>query len=129
MDPEPHGGPKTMAGPRMLVVEDDRMTRDLLRSIFGRMGWEVAVASTLADGLARLDPPPDLLILDLSLPDGEGTELLRRVREARLPIRVAVTTGHDPSGLEAVAELKPDAILQKPIDLAELRRVYESAVA
>jgi DNA-binding response OmpR family regulator len=108
----------------MLVVDDDRTTRDVLRAIFGQMGWEVDVAATVEDGLAHLDPPPDALILDLSLPDGSGTEILRRIRRDRLPTRVAVTTGHDPDSLGHVAELRPEALLQKPIDVDELCRVW-----
>src|SRR4051812_13940425 len=107
----------------LLVVEDDRVTRELLRSIFARMGWQVCVASTVADGLARLDPPPDLLILDLTLPDGDGTDLLRHIRSAHLPTRVAVTTGHNPALLSAVTQLKPDALLQKPIDVEAVFQV------
>jgi DNA-binding response OmpR family regulator len=108
----------------MLVVDDDRTTRFLLRAIFTQMGWEVAVAGSVTAGLSRLDPPPDALILDLSLPDGSGTEILRRIRRDRLPTRVAVTTGHDPDSLGHVAELRPEALLQKPVSLDELCRVW-----
>src|SRR5918997_682216 len=101
---------------RMLVVEDDRTTCDLLRAIFAHLGWQVVVASTVAEGLRLLDPPPDLLVLDISLPDGDGTEILRHVRTAHLPTRVAVTTGHNPALLPAVAHLRPDVLLQKPIE-------------
>ena len=113
---------------RMLVVEDDRTTRDLLGAIFGHLGWTVAVAATVADGLRLLDPPPDLLILDLSLPDGNGMDLLRHVRSAQLPTRVAVTTGHDPTLLRAVSLLKPDALLQKPIDVADVCRACDPQI-
>jgi DNA-binding response OmpR family regulator len=111
---------------RMLVVEDDRTTCDLLRAIFAHLGWQVAVASTVAEALSLLDPPPDLLILDLTLPDGDGTDILRHVRTAHLPTRVAVTTGHDPGLLSAVADLRPDALLQKPIEVADVCRAYDA---
>ena len=106
----------------LLVVDDDQATRDLLRAIFTHLGWEVAVAATRADGLAHLDPPPDLLILDISLPDGDGTDILRRIRRDHLPTRVAVTTGHDLASLDGVAGLRPDALLQKPINVDEVVR-------
>src|SRR4051795_9570439 len=111
---------------RMLVVEDDPTTCDLLRAIFAHLGWQVAVASTVAEGLTLLDPPPDLLVLDLTLPDGDGTDLLRHVRTAHLPTRVAVTTGHDPALLSAVTNLRPDALLQKPIEVADVCRAYDA---
>src|SRR5262245_51773056 len=105
---------------RMLVVEDDPTTCDLLKAFFDRKGWDVSVASTVSDGLARLSPPPDLLILDLNLPDGFGTRILRQVRTDGLPTRVAVTTAHDPACLGEVTALKPDALMQKPIDLTRM---------
>jgi DNA-binding response OmpR family regulator len=102
---------------RMLVVEDDQPTCRLLKAYFIRKGWDVTVASTVSDGLARLSPPPDLLVLDLNLPDGFGTRILRQVRMEGLPTRVAVTTAHDPANLGAVTALRPDSLMQKPIDL------------
>jgi DNA-binding NarL/FixJ family response regulator len=58
---------------------------------------------------------------DLNLPDGNGTELLRQIREANLPIKVAVTTGRTDRLLMAeVSQLQPDAFFTKPVDLREL---------
>ena len=67
-----------------------------------------------------LDPPPDCVILDLMLPDDGGHVVLRKIRERRLPTRVAVCTGtSDRERLDAVASLQPDAFLMKPTSLAE----------
>lgn len=83
----------------------------------------MAVAATLAEGLAALDARPHWVILDLMLPDGDGGLVLRRVRDYGLPIRVVVTTGsHDPDRLRLVRALQPDALLGKPIRLPELLR-------
>ena len=82
-----------MNGYNLLVVEDDESSRTVWKIIFSRRGWNVALASTVAEGLAMLDPAPDFLILDLSLPDGNGSAILQRIREANLKTRVAVTTG------------------------------------
>ena len=103
----------------LLVVEDDPATRNALRKIFQLKGWKVRVASTVAEGMAQLEPPPDCVILDLMLPDAGGEVLLRKIREDRMPTRVAVCTGtHDPVRLRAVASLGPDALLKKPIELS-----------
>ena len=105
------------------MVEDDPATSAALRSILARKGWEVAVASTLAEALGLLRSPLDWVVLDLMLPDGDGLALLRKIRSERLSIRVAVTTGSmDVSQLDAVVALGPELFLSKPIDLPELLR-------
>jgi DNA-binding response OmpR family regulator len=115
---------------QMLLVEDHEETRTLLRRIVSLCGWQVAEAATVAEGLDRLDPPPDCLVLDLRLPDGDGATVLRKVREAQLPTRVIINTaGHDPRRLRAVSNLKPDAILLKPLDSKGLRTICEGVRA
>ncbi|MHC5538324.1 response regulator [Singulisphaera rosea] len=102
---------------RLLIVEDNSMSRRVLETLFSMRGWEVSSASTLVEAFERLSPPPDCIILDLMLPDGDGEEILRHVREQNLPSRVIVTTGcHDPIRLAAVSQLVPAALLYKPLD-------------
>jgi CheY-like chemotaxis protein len=102
---------------RVLLVEDDRLTRALLEVVFRRCGCEVLSASTVAEGLRLLDESPDGLVLDMSLPDGLGLEILARIRERKIPVRVAVTTASvDPLVLGAAASLNPDLLLQKPVE-------------
>jgi CheY-like chemotaxis protein len=111
---------------RMLLVEDDLQTRTLLRRILALCGWEVVEAATVAEGLARLATPPDCLLLDLELPDGDGESILRRVRADGLAVRVVVNTGtDDPDRLGAVSALNPDAVLKKPLDSDGLRTICE----
>jgi two-component system KDP operon response regulator KdpE len=113
---------------RMLLVEDDLATRTRLRRIFALCGWEVVEAATVAEGLARLATPPDCLLLDLELPDGDGESILRRVRTDGLPVRVVVNTGtDDPDRLGAVSAMGPDALLKKPLDSNGLRTICEMA--
>jgi DNA-binding response OmpR family regulator len=90
-----------------------------------RFGWTVDVVSTVGEANAYLDGHlPSTVILDLMLPDGEGSAVLERIRAARLDVRVTVTTASsDPDRLRRVRDLKPEALLKKPIDLAELLRV------
>jgi DNA-binding response OmpR family regulator len=111
---------------RLLIVEDHAMTRNALRGLFARQGWDVRVAESVAKGLAALEPPPDCLLLDLMLPDGDGETILRKIRADGLPTRVAVCTGTgDPERLRAVSELRPDALLHKPIDITDLCRACD----
>lgn len=103
-----------------LIVEDDPSSRDALLRILSMLGFTVQGVSTLADGLRALDRLPTSLILDLMLPDGNGMEILRRIRAQRLPIRVAVLTGADRPMIEQATLLQPDALFTKPIDLSRL---------
>src|SRR5687767_618871 len=87
-DPSFNGTAKGWAAPgmyikRILIVDDDEPTRDILRLIFRRLGWEATAVGTIAEGMALLDrdPPPDGLLLDLDLPDGRGETVLRKVRD------------------------------------------------
>ncbi|HEX2971534.1 MAG TPA: response regulator [Tepidisphaeraceae bacterium] len=105
----------------MLLVEDDRLTYDALRAIFRHRGWDVTVATTLADALAAVDSHPDGIILDLMLPDGDGEAILKKVRRLGLQTPIVVTTGsNDRARLTYVQSLAPEALLHKPINLADL---------
>ncbi|MCA1686598.1 MAG: response regulator, partial [Planctomycetia bacterium] len=67
------------------------------------------------------EPEPCCLVLDLSLPDGDGELVLRRLRDRGLRSRVVVATGVvDGKRLESVAALGLDALLTKPIHLADV---------
>jgi DNA-binding response OmpR family regulator len=94
-----------------------------LSKIFARGGWAVKGASTVAEGVVLVveDPAPHWLILDLMLPDGDGADILRLIRDKDLDVRVAVTTGmSDSARLDLVRALAPDLLIAKPINLGEL---------
>jgi DNA-binding response OmpR family regulator len=103
------------------LVEDDPATLKALKGIFHRRGWDVMNVTTVAEALSRLDWEPDCVVLDLMLPDGDGSAVLARIRSQGLAIRVAVTTGSsDIVRLQAALDLKPDIFLTKPVNLAAL---------
>ncbi|MDQ3439730.1 MAG: response regulator [Planctomycetota bacterium] len=107
----------------VLLIEDDATSANALRVLLTMHGCEVAVARSLERGLDLLRTNPSAIVVDLMLPDGDGIEILTRVREANLPIKVVVTTAvGDPARLAAVHRLKPECVLRKPIDLGELLR-------
>jgi CheY-like chemotaxis protein len=115
-----------MNGYRLLVVEDDTSSGDVLRRLFANRGWVVSVATSISEALASLNPPPHCIVLDLILPDGGGEEVLRTVRESDLPTRVAVCTGtNDPVRLAMVKGLAPEALFPKPICFDDLCRAVE----
>ncbi len=105
----------------MLLVEDDAASAMALSTILRRRGFEVAHVTTVAEALAHLGTNPLFVILDLMLPDGDGLTVLKKIREAGLASRVVVTTAvSEPDRLRAVHALKPEIVLQKPIDLSVL---------
>ena len=106
---------------RTLLVEDDPDTCEALTRILTRRGYEVDCATSVRQALSKLQAAPDSIVLDLMLPDGNGIELLRHVRELGLPVRIAVATGAGDTDLMSDAILlRPDAFFTKPIDATEL---------
>jgi CheY-like chemotaxis protein len=106
--------------PRALIVEDHGTTREVLRRLLRVCGYHADAVATIREAESRLNAA-DCVFLDLELGDGNGIELLRRIRAEKLPVRVAVTTGSaDPPLLAEVSKLNPDAIFIKPIEFAKL---------
>jgi two-component system OmpR family response regulator/two-component system response regulator QseB len=113
---------------RALLVEDDEGISGGLASHLKRSGWAVDVASTLATAWAALAAEPfDVVLLDLGLPDGDGSDLLRRIRQsapAGLPdpaTSVLIMTARDQvSARIAGLDLGADDYVTKPFDLDEL---------
>jgi CheY-like chemotaxis protein len=107
---------------RVLIVEDDDSTRHSLARLFRLNGADVATSSCAAGALEKLEWGPDWVILDLHLaPGGDGEVVLRAIRDAGLPIKVAVVTGSaDRARLAALQEFQPECVLVKPIQFSAL---------
>src|SRR4051794_9977496 len=89
---------------RVLIVEDDNDNRDALVLLCRSIGHVCLCAASRAEALAMLvGRPPDLIVLDLMLPDGSGVEVLRVIRTHHFPARVAIVTGADPVDIEEVS--------------------------
>src|SRR3954463_13775029 len=113
----------------LLLLEDDPLTRTFLADNLTADGYELVVASTLEDALRELEfKCPDLVIVDLRLPDGSGLELVRRVRAAdgvgRLdpepPVLLLSGGGPGPARLRGL-ERGLDDFVVKPFSYPELR--------
>src|SRR4051812_40418036 len=76
-----------------VIVDDDDACRTLLDKFLRVRGHVTGCAASLAEARPMLGEDCKRVILDLNLPDGNGTELLRQIRDANLPIKVAITTG------------------------------------
>ncbi len=113
-----------MIGKRILIVEDDNATRRIMSHLFARKGWIVSEACTVAEAIARLDPPPDRTVLALTLPDDRGEALLRVIRESRIPIRVVLTVKlHEM--VEEARGLGADVLLFHPFTADDLIRACQ----
>jgi len=105
----------------LLLVDDDAFSAKSLRLLLTNRGYDVTVAASVAEARASLAAPFEFMILDLMLPDGDGADILRHVRQQKLPTKVTVTTGvSDPDRLKDVRSLQPTEVLSKPIDLTKL---------
>ena len=111
----------------VLVVEDEPIANKTLCIILGRKGMKTDSASCIAQALSKIAAsPPDLILLDLMLPDGEGTDILAHVRKEKLSSKVIVTTGStDPERMKRLDLLRPDYFIRKPIDCLELLNVID----
>ena len=74
-------------------------------------------ASTVAGAMAGLASRPSWILLDLMLPDGCGSDVLRKVRAERLDIKVCVVTGCGPALLDEVRTLGAEEVLTKPLNV------------
>src|SRR5437762_2093353 len=109
---------------RILIVEDNELNRDVLSRRLAGRGYEVVVAEDGRQGLALAESDrPDLILLDLGLPEIDGWECVRRLRaNARTShIPVVALTAHAMSGdRERALEAGCDEFDTKPIDFAAL---------
>lgn len=108
----------------ILAVDDDELYRDIYQSILSDAGHDVVFSAGAQLGIdAALASPPDLIIMDLNMPEMSGIEAIRRIRsEATLketPI-LAVTMMEDTQSYDEIYEAGGDGYVSKPIDATHL---------
>jgi two-component system KDP operon response regulator KdpE len=109
------------APPKVLVIDDEPPIRKLLRMGLTTQGYEILEAPTGKISLELLTQKPDLVILDLGLPDIQGHELLRliRARNESIPIVVLSSRGDEAGKIQAL-DLGADDYVTKPFSMGEL---------
>jgi excisionase family DNA binding protein len=115
-------GGKAREGPVVLVVDDDPAVRDLVRANLEVEGYTVREAGSADEGMRQLDEEtPDLILLDVMMPQVDGWEMLRRVQEQRGPggIPVVMFSGQTEAGDEAESR-GAQGFVGKPFDLQRL---------
>ncbi len=99
---------------KILIVDDEPVVREVLRTVLSRAGYATSDAATAAEGLALFaDPSVDLVLLDLMLPDRPGLSLLPELREKRPDVPVVVVTAYS-SVESAIAAMKEGAFHYVP---------------
>jgi len=108
-------------GPLVLVVEDEPQLQRFLRTALGAQGYRIVEATTVQEALiAATTHNPELILLDIGLPDGSGIDLARRIREwSRVPIIVISARGREDDKVAAL-DAGADDYLTKPFGVNEL---------
>ena len=110
-----------MSAPVAIIIEDEPQIRRFVRGALEAEGWQVHEADTLKRGLTEVGTrKPDLLVLDLGLPDGDGLDLIRDVRSwSSVPIVVLSARSGEADKIAAL-DAGADDYLSKPFGVGEL---------
>jgi two-component system, OmpR family, response regulator RegX3 len=110
-----------MSKKRVLVIEDERPIAEPLADALRREGFDVQLAGTAADGLEAFSARvPDIVLLDVMLPDGDGRDVLRQIHQAsRVPVLMVSARGEEMDRVLGL-ELGADDYVTKPFSAAEL---------
>ncbi len=110
-------------GYRILIVDDSPVLRIMLSEMLQELGHEIVAEVESGNGALEAYPvhKPDLVTLDVSLPDIDGMEVLARLKRKDPQANVLIVTGNDQKTLEAKAlSLRALGVLHKPFDAEEL---------
>jgi two-component system chemotaxis response regulator CheY len=111
--------------PRVLVIEDDCLTRELICRILEHAGFDVDIAADGAAGLHRFRAhPADVVICDIFMPEKDGLETIKELRREYHQVQIVALSGGAAGGmfdmLAVARKLGATATVSKPIDFEEL---------
>jgi two-component system KDP operon response regulator KdpE len=114
---------------RVLVVDDEAAILRFLKPALEANGYEMTSAGSIAEALKRIAAEaPDVVLLDLGLPDGDGKDVIRRAREwSDLPIIVLSAREREAEKIEAL-DLGADDYVNKPFNVGELMARMRTAL-
>ncbi|RMG59335.1 MAG: sigma-54-dependent Fis family transcriptional regulator [Deltaproteobacteria bacterium] len=119
-----------LRGKKIFVIDDDRDNLESLGRVLRLMGCDTVLFSSPLEGVRAVESdPPHVIITDMKMPEMDGMEVLRRVREVSPSVPVIVLTAYGSIGgaVEAIREGAAD-YLQKPIDVESLKGVLLKAL-
>ena len=115
----------------VLVIDDDEKVGKALCRMLTRMGCQARQASGGSEGLALVSQQvPDLILLDLQMPEMDGPQFLEKLRKAHPDLPVVIVTGY-PDGelMQQATQFAPLLLLAKPVDAGLLERTVRTALA
>ena len=122
-----------MKARRVLVIEDDELSRELVHSMLTRMGCEAVAVRTGAEAVEALADPSAfaLVVTDLKLPDMDGMQLVAKVRDADCggPPVLVISGAEETEGRERCQRAGCAAYLAKPFTFQEFEAVVEPLIA
>ena len=116
--------------PKLLIVDDELLIRDLLYDFFKSRDYDITVAESGQGALAQMEESHfDTIILDMKMPDMDGLELATKIRAADDDVPIIFMTGY-PSMETAIEALRKraDDYFIKPFNLKQMNRAVESAL-
>ncbi len=114
---------------KVLLIEDERNIRHFVRTILATNGYQVLEAKTAAEGkMAFMSNSPDAVILDLGLPDGDGMDLLEKIRQDFSTPVIVLSARSDESDKVAALDAGANDYITKPFGTAELQARIRSAL-
>lgn len=124
------GDRRKLMKPSILIVDDDEIMRQTLADVLGKKGYEIAPASSGSGALAAIRKNIiDLVLLDMKLPDIDGLEVLKKIKELDTEILVIMMTAYS-DVQTAVTAMKSGAYhyINKPFELEELKLLIEKGL-
>ena len=114
----------------LLIVDDEAEIVEQVKEYFESEGFCVFTAETGAEGIQLVtEKTPDLLILDMKLPDMPGLTVLKAAKAASPKTKVITITGYvDQAMMDQAEELGRDVFLQKPFDLERLKEEVDKLI-
>ncbi len=121
---------KKFANWKILIIDDETELLELMKELLEDESFQVFCASNGSDGILTNEREnPDLILLDLRMPEMDGIETLRNIRESDDKVRVIVLTGYGcPDTIREAADLNVSEYLSKPFENEDLVSVISKAL-
>ncbi len=121
---------KEIANRKILIIDDESELLDVLKDVLEEEKYQVFCASSGSNGiLLNEQENPDLVLLDLRMPEMDGIETLRNIRKSDDKVRIVILTGYGcPDTIRDAADLNVSEYLSKPFENEDLVSVISKAL-